>query len=52
MDPATGKQMTTRKWTGSLRAWGTSPDAVTVKYLGEAADTVASGVVCASFNAG
>lgn len=32
--------------------WGNSPDQVTVEYIGEAAEDLAVGVVCASFNAG
>ena len=28
------------------------PDSVTAKYIGEAAEGVAAGVICASFNAG
>jgi hypothetical protein len=36
---------------GGWRDWVT-PDAVTVRYIGEAADDIKSGTVCASFNAG
>ena len=36
---------------GGWRNWVT-PDAVTVRYIGEAADDIKSGTVCASFNAG
>jgi hypothetical protein len=36
---------------GGLRDW-VMPDAVTVRYIGEAADDIETGTVCASFNAG
>lgn len=32
--------------------WASSPDKVTVKYLGKAKPGTKAGVVCASFNAG
>ena len=40
------------RWDGSFGAWCSSPDKVEVKYLGEAAEGIERGVVCASFNAG
>jgi hypothetical protein len=36
---------------GGWRDWVT-PDAVTIRYIGEAADDIKSGTVCASYNAG
>jgi hypothetical protein len=35
-----------------LSAWCSTPDAVKVRYLGEGAEDMTLGVVCASFNAG
>ena len=32
--------------------WCSSPKSVSVKYIGEAADDVESGVICASYHAG
>lgn len=37
---------------GWQHSWADTPDAVTVELIGTAADAVAAGVVCASFNAG
>lgn len=37
---------------GDWSSWCSSPDKVTVKYLGKAEPGIAVGVVCASFNAG
>jgi len=34
------------------RTWATTPEQVKVKYLGDAADDVPSGIILASFNAG
>jgi hypothetical protein len=39
------------KWT-TYSTWCSSPEYVTARYLGEAADDVELGVVCASFNVG
>jgi hypothetical protein len=39
------------KWT-AYSSWCSSPKYVTARYLGEAADDVRPGVICASFNAG
>ena len=39
-------------WCRRPRVWCSSPDKVEVKYLGEAAEGIKRGVVCASFNAG
>ena len=36
---------------GGLGAWCSSPEYVTVRYLGEAGGDIEQGVVCASFNA-
>jgi len=33
-------------------SWCSSPDQVDVKYIGEAADGMQSGVICSSFNSG
>ena len=52
MNPSGGGQMTEEKWSRNYSSWCRSADAVTVEYIGEAADGVKSGVVCASFNAG
>ena len=38
-------------WGQEYSSWCKTPDAVTVKYLGEAADGI-QGIICASFNAG
>lgn len=39
------------RYPATLDQW-TTPEKVTVKYIGEAAKDVAEGVICASFNAG
>ena len=39
-------------WSYRWSGWATSPDNVEVTYLGEAADSVEKGVICASFHAG
>jgi len=39
-------------WTRGSNVWASTPDRVTVKFLGIAAVGVESGVVCASFHAG
>lgn len=49
MHPSTGKQS---DWTEKYSLWCNAPEHVTVRYLGEAADDVDQGVICASFNAG
>ena len=51
-DPCSGKQRSKEDWASSFNSWCRSADAVTVKYLGEAADGMQSGVICASYNAG
>ena len=38
-------------WSRPFGSWCSSPDAVTVKYIGEAATGIEQGVVCSSFNA-
>ena len=57
-DPANGQPMSTLQYDGkplweySYNSWASSPDNVFVEYLGEAADQIEAGVICASFNAG
>jgi hypothetical protein len=40
------------KWDAPYSTWCSSPAAVTVKYLGEAAHDIPAGVLLASFHAG
>ena len=37
---------------GLFGTWCNTPDSVTVEYIGEAAEHIRQGVICASFNAG
>lgn len=46
MNPANGKPM--NEWGRAYSAWCSGPEHVTARYLGEAADGVELGVVCAS----
>ncbi len=39
-------------WTERADVWCQSPDQAEVKYLGEAADDLEKGIICASFHAG
>jgi hypothetical protein len=39
-------------WGSKSSSWCSSPDKVNVKYLGEAAEGILSGIILASFNAG
>lgn len=39
-------------WEYSYTPWASSPDKVTVIYIGEAAEGMEQHVICASFNAG
>jgi len=41
-----------REWGDSFSGWCSSPDLVTVEYIGEASDDLLPGVVLGSFNAG
>lgn len=50
MNPSDGKVMT--EWGDRYNCWCSSPDNVTVECIGEAAEGVKQGVICASFNAG
>lgn len=50
MNPENGKQID--EWICGYMEWCDRPEHVTVRYLGEAADDVEQGVICASFNAG
>lgn len=53
MNPATGEEKT--EWlreNNPFEEWCYSPDQVTVEYIGEAAEGIKQGVICASFNAG
>ena len=52
MDPGSGEPIAKQDWVSRWSAWCSSPDAVKVTYLGEAAETIPKGVVCSSFNAG
>ncbi len=49
MDPSDGTVIT--KW-DRMWKWAKSASSVKVEYLGEAADELEQGVVCASYNAG
>lgn len=49
MDPSNGQPMD--RWECWWNTWCDDPNLVSVRYLGEAADGVTQGVVCASFNA-
>lgn len=49
MSPWDGKKI---DWATGRHTWCSSPEAVTVKLLGPANETVEAGIVCASFNAG
>jgi len=44
----------TEGWNGKEEEYGTwvNADTITVKYLGEATESLSAGVVCASYNAG
>ena len=48
IDPGSTKS----RWGDAYSSWCKSPEYVQVKYIGEAADGIDQGVVCASFNAG
>ena len=50
--PRTGEPVTSEQWADLYSCWCSSPLEVAVKYLGEAAEGVEAGIVCASFNAG
>lgn len=52
MNPADGQQMTIENWKNPWSSWCSSPEQVTVQYLGEASPSINPGVICASFNAG
>lgn len=49
MNPAGGGPM---DWKDRNWGWCNKPESVEVEYLGEAAETVKQGIVCASYNAG
>ncbi len=51
-NPSGGGQMTEKDWTYKYTSWCRSAAAVSVKYLGEAAESLEEGIVCASYNAG
>ena len=42
----------TDPWGNRDNTWCRTPEDVTVKYLGEASDTLEKGIVCSSFHAG
>lgn len=44
--------MTPGDWRKSYSSWASSPEWVTVKFLGVAIEGTSQGVICASFNAG
>lgn len=50
MHPRDGQPVT--DWTDRYSTWAPGPEYVTVKYIGEAHESVEKGVVCASFHAG
>jgi hypothetical protein len=49
MNPRGGDLM---DWKNINWGWCDKPESVEVKYLGEAAETVKQGIVCASYSAG
>lgn len=49
MHPGTGNQI---DWGKTYSSWCSKPEQVKVRCIGDAADDVPHGVVCASFNAG
>lgn len=49
MNPTDGTPI---HWSTPSSLWCSQPDAVIVEFLGEAADAVRHGIICASFNAG
>lgn len=49
-DPSTGNPV--KDWNRLFSSWCSSPEHVSVVYLGVAEKSVEEGVVCASFNAG
>lgn len=51
MNPRDGNRVDWNEW-NDITAWCSGPEHVDVKYIGDAADGVAQGVICASFNAG
>ena len=52
MDPRTGKPIRSGQREYYWDEWCSSPEMVTVKFLGKADSTVQPGVVCASYHAG
>ena len=52
MHLSTGHPMTAADWGSSIPDWCSGPEHVHVLYLGVAAQGIAEGVVCASYNAG
>ncbi|MCP4397775.1 MAG: hypothetical protein GY801_10815 [bacterium] len=51
MDPSTGEQMEKEDWRREISNWCSSPNHVSVKFLGESVDSK-KGIVCSSFHAG
>ena len=52
MNPENGNQMQDKDWNDVFPSWCSSPDDVTVEYLGEADSGIESGVICSSYKAG
>jgi hypothetical protein len=52
MYPGDGTIMESASWLDRFNCWCSSPDQVTVQYLGKADESIKQGVVLASFNAG
>ena len=52
MYPGDGTDMNSDSWLDRFNCWCSSPDQVTVQYLGKADESIKQGVVLASYNAG
>ena len=52
MNPSSGEPMTEKNWKYPYSSWCNSVEKVTVKYLGEADESVEKGIVCFSLHAG
>ena len=54
INPSSGEPMTTEEWSGPewSSSWCSCVEKVKVKYLGDAADGIKQGVICASYHAG
>jgi hypothetical protein len=52
MNPDSGAETLQADWDYRFSAWCSSPDKVSVRYLGEAKEGSKKGSICSSFNAG